>query len=78
MHLGGVEVIRHVNWAQEKVFSEKISAFLPLRRATNNLAISSAVHLGGIHISRLEEQIPGLQKNMKIKGFGEVFAGKES
>lgn len=78
MHLGGVEVITRVNWAQEKVFSEKISAFLPLRQAANNLTISSAVHLGGIHISRLEKQIPGMQKNMKIKGFGEVFVAEES
>lgn len=78
MHLGGVEVITHVNWAKEKVSSEKISAFLPLRQATNNLAFSFAVHLGRIHISRLEKWIPGMQNSMKIKDFGEVFAAEES
>lgn len=52
--------------------------FLPSRQGNNNPAVSSVLHCGGIHVNRLEKQVPGMQKHVKTQGFGEILQLKKA
>lgn len=52
--------------------------FVPSRQRNNNPAICSLLHCDGIHINRLEKQIPGMQKHVNTQGFGDIFQLKKA
>lgn len=52
--------------------------FVPSRQGNNNPATCSLLHCDGIHITRLEKQIPGMPKQVNAEGFGEIFQLKKA